>query len=263
MTKKAEYAIRPHRVNVGGVFIAALKGALQPLSAAVLVPLFLLAPALGAAIYYHVFSKQDLKICSFKKGFLRSTDFKSVLLGELLYLVSLYAVVKAAVYKIQEYFEIYKEKALENKVLQLGTPEQLEYAQNTKQIIYLGAAAVFIVMVLVITNTMIKCFQKDRATINTSSFKDAFAATGLNAVSYALLFVLSGFLFSVLEVYFARYKLMYLQGYILGTDAFDPSVIFLILRIYLLHICFFAVSLTAYASIGLKEKICLRTDSRH
>ena len=52
--------IRPHRVNAGGIFIALLKGALQPLSCVVTVPLTLLFPSLTTFFLYHVFSKQNV-----------------------------------------------------------------------------------------------------------------------------------------------------------------------------------------------------------
>ena len=74
--------IRPHRVNAGGIFIALLKGALQPLSCVVTVPLTLLFPSLTTFFLYHVFSKQNDKILSFKKGL--KFDFKAMLGTEIL-----------------------------------------------------------------------------------------------------------------------------------------------------------------------------------
>lgn len=258
MTNNENYAIRPHKVNVGGIFIAALKGAIQPLSAVVFVPLFLLFPSLGAAFYYHVFSKQNEKSLNFKKGFFKSLDIKSVVASELIYLISLYVTVKAVVYKIQEYFEIYQAKALDSGVLQIGTAEQIEYSQSIKQILYLGGALIFFVIAIIVTNTMIKCHHKDYCTTVSLSIKDAFKALGLNIIGYTLLFVTLGFCFSVLEAYYAQLKLMHLQGYILKTDAFDPTIVFNLLRIYFLHIAFFSLSLFAYASVGLKERISFK-----
>lgn len=78
MTNNDNYAIRPHKVNVGGIFIAALKGAIQPLSAVVFVPLFLLFPSLGAALYYHVFSKQNEKALILRKVSLKAWILKAL-----------------------------------------------------------------------------------------------------------------------------------------------------------------------------------------
>ena len=87
MTLNNNSEIRPHRVNAGGIFIALLKGALQPLSCVVTVPFTLLFPSLTTFFFYHVFSKQNDKILSFKKGL--KFNFKAMLGTEILYLLGL------------------------------------------------------------------------------------------------------------------------------------------------------------------------------
>ena len=169
MTLNNNSQIRPHRVNAGGIFIALLKGALQPLSCVVTVPSTLLFPALTSFILYHVFSKQNDKILSFKRGL--KLDFKSMLASEIFYLLGLFALIQYFCYKATQYFEVYKYKAVRNPTLQIATPEQLEYSHSLTTLICTIAVVLIVLQLLIMAYSFIKAYDLDKNGRTQSPFK--------------------------------------------------------------------------------------------
>ncbi|MCI7784769.1 MAG: hypothetical protein MR507_03630, partial [Succinivibrio sp.] len=91
-----------------------------------------------------------------------------------------------------------------------------------------------------------------------TSLKLVFLAMVKNLPVYLLFTVAVVFIFALLEMYYARLKLIYLQGYILGQDIFNPSILFIIIRVYLVHIITYGLGLFTYTALGFKNKICFK-----
>ena len=245
--------IRPHRVNAGGIFIALLKGALQPLSCVVTVPLTLLFPSLTTFFLYHVFSKQNDKILSFKKGL--KLDFKAMLGTEILYLLGLTALFRYFCYKASEFIEVYKYKAVRNPTLQIATPEQLEYSHALTTLISTIAVTIIILQIIIMAYSFIKAYDVDRRVSTEHPLKIVFSTIFRNLPVYILFTVALIYVFAIIETYFAKYKLLHIEGYILGKDNFDPAITFMIIRIFVLHISIYALNLFTFCALNIREKL--------
>ena len=245
--------IRPHRVNAGGIFIAILKGALQPLSCVVTVPFTLLFPALTTFILYHVFSKQNDKILSFKRGL--KLDFKSMIGAEIIYLLGLFALFQYFCYKATQYIEVYKYKAVRNPTLQIATPEQLEYSHSLTTLICTIAVILIVMQILIMAYSFIKAYDLDKSVKTQSPFKIVLKTIFRNLPVYILFTVVLIYVFTVIETYFAKYKLIHIEGYILGKDNFDPAITFMVLRVFVLHVAIYALNLFTFCALNLRSRL--------
>lgn len=262
MTENTNQAIRPHRVNAGGIFIALTKGAIQPLFAVLIVPFALLIPSLVSSFYFHVFSKQNFKISAFKPGFTKSLDIKAVILSEIIYLASLYGMFRYVAYKTAIYLEIYKAKALNNQVIQIATPEQIEYAHSLTTMYAICGLFVFVLFVLIASFTFRKCYEKEHCV----ALKQTFISTTVKAIfknlpSYILFYIGLCFVFIVIETYFARFKIIFIEARILNQEAFDPMIYFVLLRVFVLHISIYCINLFTYCALNLTNKLYLKDKS--
>lgn len=259
MTDKSNQAIRPHRVNAGGILIALIKGAIQPLFAVLIVPFALLIPSLVSSFYFHVFSKQNFRISSFKSGFFKSLDFKAVVISEIVYLATLYSMYEFIAYKTAIYLEIYKSKALEHKVIQIATPEQIEYAHSLTTMYAICGLFVFALFVLIASYTFTKSYQKEKAVVLKQSFvKTTVMAIFKNLPSYIFFYIALCFAFIVIETYFARFKIIFIEARILNQEAFDPMISFVLLRVFVLHISIYCINLFTYCALNLTNSLYLR-----
>lgn len=256
MTLNNNSQIRPHRVNAGGIFIAMLKGALQPLTCIVTVPFTLLFPSLTTFILYHVFTKQNDKILSFKKGL--KFDFKTMLATEIIYLLGLIAIFEYFCFKANEALEIYKYKAERNPTLQIATPEQLEYSHTLTTLICTAAVVIIAMHMLITAYSFIKANDLDLRVKTENPLKIVFSTIFRNLPVYILFTVALIYIFTVIETYFAKFKLMHIEGYILGKDNFDPAITFMILRIFILHISIYALNLFTFCALNLRAKLNFR-----
>lgn len=253
MTLNNNSEIRPHRVNAGGIFIALLKGALQPLSCVVTVPFTLLFPALTTFILYHVFSKQNDKILSFKKGL--KFDFKSMLGTEIIYILGLFSLFQYFCYKASQYFEAYKYKAVRNPTLQIATPEQLEYSHSLTTLICAIAVALIVLQIVIMAYSFIKAYDLDKNVRTEGPLKIVVKTIFRNLPVYILFTVVLIYVFTIIETYFAKYKLIHIEGYILGKDNFDPAITFMVLRILVLHIAIYALNLFTFCALNLRSRL--------
>lgn len=256
MTMNNNSEIRPHRVNAGGIFIALLKGALQPLSCVVTVPFTLLFPALTTFILYHVFSKQNDKILSFKKGL--KFDFKSMLGTEIIYILGLFSLFQYFCYKASQYFEAYKYKAVRNPTLQIATPEQLEYSHSLTTLICAIAVALIVLQIVIMAYSFIKAYDLDKNVRTEGPLKIVVKTIFRNLPVYILFTVVLIYVFIIIETYFAKYKLIHIEGYILGKDNFDPAITFMVLRIFVLHIAIYALNLFTFCALNLRSKLIFK-----
>ena len=139
---------------------------------------------------------------------------------------------------------IYEEAAKSHQVLQIGTPEQLEFSrQITQSIAYCGLALVLIFSILI-------SIAMAAAAGSKNALKAGFKAWGVNLPGYIVLAVITIVVFAVIEKYFAILKLRFLEASIMNKEAFDPFFVFMLLRLYALNAV--AVASAIMAAISLK-----------
>ena len=84
----------------------------------------------------------------------------------------------------------------------------------------------------------------------------------LNLPGYLLIIVISITVFTIIERYFAILKLRYLEGYILNKEVFDPHLLFIVLRLYVLQALFTAYLLLSASSFCLIDLFTKRKKTR-
>ncbi|MGN1281413.1 MAG: hypothetical protein ACI4UM_05870 [Succinivibrio sp.] len=252
-------AVRPQKVNAGGIFAAIVKGAIQPLSGLILVPLMFLVPSLAASVYYHVFKRQDQRVLNFKRGF--SFDLGYILVSELIYIAFVYLFYRIFEVKYHEYLEIYKEKALNNKVLQIATPEQLEYSHSMNTLICILSVCLIVVLLFIIAYTFIHESETeniDRVLGFKGRITAILKALWINLPVYLIFTVLLIYIFAVIETYFSRYKLLYIEAVILRTDGFDPTYPFLLARYLVISTAVYSLNLFTFCALGFTPKLSIK-----
>jgi hypothetical protein len=252
MTENIE-TIRPHAVAVGGIFSAALNALKHPLMGILLLPLAIVFPNLASNLYYIEFSKQNIVE---KKNFREIFSAKIFLCTQCVYFIILYILYNFVSYKAEQYLESYKEKALNNQVLQIATPEQIEYARSMSVLFGISAIVIFCLVVLMATYSSIKAIKQDNIHNNLLCVKMTLAAFAKNLHLYILIFVLFYVLAMIIENSFAHYKLMYLESVILKKEgAFDPVFIYLFIRIYIMYILLYVLNLLSLRSVNSKDTL--------
>ncbi|MGN0902794.1 MAG: hypothetical protein ACI4M9_05860 [Succinivibrio sp.] len=236
----------PRRADAGFVFKALLKSALQPLSAAITVPLMLLAPGAAASFILHALRHQSGKYLALKGGFKKCFDLREFFLLEIFYLFTVFLLFKTFIYKAEIYLKEYENKALNHHVLQLGTPEQLEYAHNLGSLFFILGLFLYFALVILLHRYYMQIRYKEDGIIAPPSFKVVLKGVFVNLDYYLVIYLATAVIISMVEGYFARYKLIYLQGWILGEDTFNPAILFIIIRLFILHL---TVCTTAIVSL--------------
>lgn len=253
---KKQSSVRPQRVNAGGIFAAIVKGAIQPLSGLILVPLMFFIPSLAASVYYHVFKRQDQRVLNFRKGL--NFDFGYTLLTEAIYVFLVYLLYRVFETKYLEYLEIYKNKAINNKVLQIATPEQLEYSHSMNTLICILAVCLIVILLFIIAFTFIHESDPDGSLSLKDKLSLILKSFWLNFPVYLIFTVVLIYIFSVIETYFSRYKLLYIEAVILRTDGFDPTYPFLAARYLIISTAVYALNLFTFCALGLTSKLTLK-----
>ena len=152
-----------------------------------------------------------------------------------------YGVTSASVVALNEYMA----KAKENPVLQIATPEQIAYANNM--------TAIFTIGILVLMVAMLLCF-----TITTVSVL-RLPAMGLrvlmviikNLPGFAMILALFYGVVMIMERYYAHFRVVAVEAMIRGTSYFDPSLTFIVLRLYVAQALVLTLVLMVLMSLNL------------
>lgn len=245
-----------HSSGVGGPFCSLIAGItgffegcvmryITPLICFITVPLALISPAV-----YACFVRCGLR--GEVQGATGISALPKVILGKLpimlmLTLVWYLAIAVAFFYidiKSNQAMAIYEEAAKSHQVLQIGTPEQLEFSrQVTQSIAYCGLALVLIFSILVSVAMAVSASNKN-------AIGAGLKAWVVNLPGYIVLAVITIVVFAIIEKYFAILKLRFLEASIMNKEEFDPFWAFILLRIYALNAV--AVSSAIMAAISLK-----------
>lgn len=103
--------------------------------------------------------------------------------------------------------------------------------------------------------SFIKAYDVDRRVSTEHPLKIVFSTIFRNLPVYILFTVALIYVFTIIETYFAKYKLLHIEGYILGKDNFDPAITFMIIRIFVLHISIYALNLFTFCALNIREKL--------
>lgn len=147
----------------------------------------------------------------------------AVLLGYYMTLVAVYFAVSNASYKAMQ---IYMEAARKNQVLQIATPEQLTYANHMTTIFTIAGVIIIFALVLCFALTFIRLlpYKKIAATCLLLVLKNLPGLALLTAIFYAMILLI--------ERYYAHFRIIAVEAMIRGVDYFDPTLPFIILRLY-------------------------------
>lgn len=252
MTENHE-SIRPHAVAVGGIFLAVLKAVKRPLVGIALLPFAVLFPNLASNLYYLEFSKQNIVE---RKRLRDIFCLRNFIWIQMIYFIFLYVIYETVSIKAQKYLAVYTEKALNNKVLQIATPEQIEYARNMSFLFSMVAITLFVIVILMATYSFI-CSLNDRDNLYyAETLKNTVFAVLKNLHLYILIFVLFYVLAMIVENSFAHYKMIYLESVILNKEGtFNPVYVYLFIRIYILYILYYVLHMIALRSVNDTDSI--------
>ncbi len=217
---------------------------ITPLICFITVPLALISPAL-----YACFVRCGLR--GEIKGATGIAVLPKMILGKLPLMIMLtlawYLAIAIAIFYIDiqsnQAMAIYEEAAKSHQVLQIGTPEQLEFSRKvTQAIAYCGLALVLIFSILT-SIAMATANNKNAVTAGLKAFL-------VNLPGYIVLAVITIVAFAIIEKYFAILKLRFIEASIMNKEEFDPFWPFMILRLYALNAV--AVASAIMAAISLK-----------
>lgn len=227
-----------HSSGVGGPFYSMLAGltgyakhqkmsVITPILAPITLLVCVLSPTLYAWFFYRGCVLKQAIIKPYRSLF---DEFRSslgmLLMGSLFWWICLVGAYFIVTYRMDVMLIAYEDAARAHQVLQIGTPEQLEYSKGVTQTLSI-AGLVLLLMLYLIMNVTFAFFHGLQDPILA-----ALKAFAVNLPGYLLLAVVAVVVFAVIERYFAVLKLRYLEAYILEREEFDPAIAFIILRLY-------------------------------
>lgn len=255
----------PRFIGIGGSLSALVTGLtgfsrelpwflLIPPVLIITLPAALLLPGVYALFMYSAAGRfrrdSTLSCCSFCR-FFRSqlkTHVAALLLTELLYLVFLYLLVTAVLTLQQQALDTYLAAAAAHQVVQVGTPEQLNYAR-TVLLTLQGSGAVYL-----LGFAFLLCFFAARAQsqYEESPLSAAFRAFFKNLPSFLTLVLLALIAFSMIEQSFAALKVEHLRSLWAGGSSNTWYLYFyMLLRLYVCHALLTAFMAAAGGACGI------------
>ena len=246
-----------HSSGVGGPFYSLFAGLtgvnsgicmkfITPLISPFTVLLCILLPPFYAAFIRCGIKEDDGKypgINAFYKIIAKS--IKAFALQTLIWWLCIAAAVTVFSIRSQEATAIYMEQARSHQELQIGTPEQLQYSNTLTQTIAMSGFVLLLVMGILQSVSMSYAAGIKTPLVN------GLKSWAVNLPGELLLAVITIVAFAIIEKYFAMLKLHYLEAYILGKQAFDPAIPFILIRVYALNAAFCAQAVMAAISLKL------------
>lgn len=210
---------------------------LFPLWAFILVPVCTFFPVL-AVIYANYMARErryerreELPEANYEAKSRISSAFFISLLWILIGYVILYLLGS----QIEDAAQVYMNEVRGRRELQLGTPEQLQFSQTVMRYIMIYGFFGYIALGFIIAMT-----QNLMAT-NTVSFSAASKATVINLPVVLLYDVVFLILLFFVEREFSHLKMKAIEHIMWQEEYFDPSVLFIVIRLYLAHVFFSAL----------------------
>lgn len=163
-----------------------------------------------------------------------------VLLGYYLVWGAVYFWSSTAAYRAMQ---AYMEAARQNQVLQIATPEQLAYANHMTAIFTIAGVVLVLSLVVSFALTFLGILQYRRIAWQ------LVLLIGKNLPGLAMLTALFYAIILIMERYYAHLRIIAVEAMIRGTEYFDPSVPFIVLRLYVGAVLLMALALTVGMSL--------------
>ena len=247
----------PARCGIGGPFLCLINGLTGYLKnhrtgfilCPVFTPFFILASVFFPPLFA-VFVKGQLDrthiglILPPKRS--DNREWLQLALLNLCWWILLYIAYRFIDYRTEVLLDIYRSSVQGQQVLQIATPEQLQYANSLTQTYCYVAYVLLLALSLIFTLSM--SFKTQLPNAAGSALKGFFS----NLPGYLVIITVMIVSFTILERYFAYYKLQAIESIVLDKkEFFDPAWPFLILRIYLSGAFALALALLSAGSIGI------------
>ncbi len=164
---------------------------------------------------------------------------------ELLYLAAGYGILQMVSSLTDKAMARYMQAASENEVLQIATPEQLEFASSVTFYSSMAALALVALMLSLMALTLGRVIDRARgATL-------ARQAVLYNLPGFMLILALFWAAFLMIERHFAHFKMLAVEAMLTGAEYFNPAVPFLLLRSYAAAVLLITLCLMLMMSLGL------------
>lgn len=140
--------------------------------------------------------------------------------------------------------EKYRASAMRHQVLKIVTPEQIDYANTIVMILSIGGSILLAAMLLVFAMTLVaatNCLYP-KTVASKVLIKNIPGVVSVSCLMYAVCVIV--------ERYYAHYTLIAYENILLGHDYFNPTWLFILLRLYL--ICAFLTSFVLTMMMSLK-----------
>lgn len=139
--------------------------------------------------------------------------------------------------------QAYMEAARQNQVLQIATPEQLAYANHMTAIFTIVGVVLVLSLVVSFALTFLGILQYRRIAWQ------LVLLIGKNLPGLAMLTALFYAIILIMERYYAHLRIIAVEAMIRGSEYFDPSVPFIVLRLYVGAVLLMALALTVGMSL--------------
>ena len=246
----------PRFIGIGGSLKALLTGltgscselprfSVSPLLLVLWLPLIALLPPLAMLMLVKLQAKQGQR--SFYLKAMGSAPYLSLLSAELLYFIFLYLIYAGVGFFTQQALADYLQTAAEHQVLQIGTPEQLAYAQHVVRYWQCAGGAVCFVLYFIASLSLSALLGAH----GVQSLQLACLSLIKNLPALLLLILIAITVGSLIEHYFASVKIAALQGRFHDEFVTLFPYVFIVLRLYVLHALALALCLSAAAAAGV------------
>lgn len=183
------------------------------------------------------------------------TGFGFLVLSELVYLGAGYGILQTASSLADKAMERYAQAASEHEVLQIATPEQLEFASSVTFYSSVAGLLIVVLMLVLMALTLGRGIDKARGAAL------ARQAVLYNLPGFMLILALFWAAFLMIERYFAHFKMIAVEAMLTGAEYFNPAVPFLLLRSYAVSVLFITLCLMLMMSLGLIKTAYVKLSS--
>lgn len=139
--------------------------------------------------------------------------------------------------------QAYMEAARQNHVLQIATPEQLAYANHMTAIFTISGVVLVLALVVSFALTFLGILQYRKIAWQ------LVLLIGKNLPGLAMLTALFYAIILIMERYYAHLRIIAVEAMIRGSEYFDPSVPFIVLRLYVGAVLLMTLALTLGMSL--------------
>ncbi len=217
---------------------------ISPLVSLVTVPFVALFPGLYALLLVRS-AEQRRGLLGFSFNDRIHAFARELLAAQALWWLFLYGLGLIIDHRTQIIVATFERKARAHQVLQLATPEQLELNHSMMVLLGLCAAAFLLGLYLMLSYFM------HLSTRGGSPLRFALRSLLSNLPLIALIAGLTVLTLIIIERHYAHFRLQAFEAYVMGQEAFDPTMPFLLIRLLCLNAFLVWLILAAALAAGV------------